>query len=71
MVCGNALSAIKTHEHMRIVQKVFISKTEFGTFETKVTQVKGLRLRELVLVRRVKGDHTPKAPCSSENTRIR
>ena len=46
------VSPIKTHGAMRIIQTVSTVLTSFGTLEIKVTQVKGLRLRKLVLVKK-------------------
>lgn len=37
---------------MRIIQKVSKIHTNFGSLEVKVTQVKGLRLRKKVLVKK-------------------
>jgi hypothetical protein len=43
---------IKTHEYMRIIHKVHKIVSCFGTYEIKISQVKGLRLRKLVCVSR-------------------
>ncbi|MEN9622050.1 MAG: hypothetical protein RLZZ67_484 [Candidatus Parcubacteria bacterium] len=43
---------LNTHGTMRIIQTVSKVLTSFGTLEIKVTQVKGLRLRKKVAVRR-------------------
>ncbi len=44
----------KPHGHMRIIQKVSKVFTSFGTFEIKVTQVKGLKARKMVPVKNKK-----------------
>ncbi len=41
----------KNPRHMRIIHKVHKIVSRFGTYEIKISQVRGLRLRELVSVR--------------------
>jgi hypothetical protein len=50
---SSSFSAIKTHEFMQIIHKVHQVSSKFGTYEVKVSQVKGLRLRKLVYVKKI------------------
>ena len=59
-------SAINTHRHMRIIQTSYKVAGTKGSYEVKIVQVKGLRLRKTVAVRRAKP-----VSCSSANTIIR
>lgn len=46
----HSLFTIKTHEYMRIVHKVHKIVGHFGTYEIKISHIRGLRLRKLVCV---------------------
>lgn len=45
-------SLLRTHEHMRIIHTIHKVVGHFGTFEITKTQIKGLRLRKVVLVKK-------------------
>jgi hypothetical protein len=47
-------SSINTHLTMKIVHIVHKVKSQFGAYEIRISSVKGMKLRELVPVKRKK-----------------
>jgi hypothetical protein len=45
-------SSINTHDTMKIVHIVHKVKSQLGTYEIRISSVKGMKLRELVPVKR-------------------
>ena len=57
---------------MRIIETVYAVQSEGGRYEVKMTQIKGLKIRELVHVKKqpakAKAPAESERSCSSENT---